>query len=62
LIEFISVGGATAVEVKEKRDRVEDTLNATRTPGEGGVLSRHPVVGRSEARVRRMTRDFTASE
>jgi chaperonin GroEL (HSP60 family) len=58
LIEFISVGGATAVEVKEKKDRVEDTFNATRTPGEGGVLSRHPVAGLSEAHVRRMNPIF----
>jgi hypothetical protein len=58
LIEFISVGGATAVEVKEKKDRVEDTLNATRMPVEGGVLLRHPVARRSEARVRRMNPIF----
>src|ERR1019366_1627044 len=38
LIEFIRVGGATEVEVKEKKDRVEDALNATRAAGEEGVL------------------------
>jgi hypothetical protein len=38
LIEFISVCGTPAVEVKEKRNPVEDTFNATRTPVEEGVL------------------------
>jgi chaperonin GroEL (HSP60 family) len=32
LIEFIRFGGATDVEVKEKKDRVEDALNATSAP------------------------------
>jgi chaperonin GroEL len=34
----IRVGGATEVEVKEKKDRVEDALNATRAAVEEGVL------------------------
>src|SRR6202040_1131144 len=32
------VGGATEAEVKEKKDRVEDALNATRAAVEEGVL------------------------
>jgi len=31
----IRVGGATEIEVKEKKDRVEDALNATRAAGRG---------------------------
>jgi len=34
----IRVGGATEVEVKEKKDRVDDALNATRAVVEEGVL------------------------
>ncbi|CAH1691599.1 hypothetical protein CHELA1G11_20925 [Hyphomicrobiales bacterium] len=32
------VGGATEVEVKEKKDRVDDALNATRAAVEEGIL------------------------
>src|SRR2546421_466163 len=46
-VAVIRVGGATEVEVKEKKDRVEDALNATRAaveegivPGGGGALLR----------------------
>ncbi len=46
--DHIRVGGATEVEVKEKKDRVEDALNATRaaveegvSPGGGVALLRH---------------------
>ena len=35
---MIRVGGATEVEVKEKKDRVDDALNATRAAVEEGVL------------------------
>jgi chaperonin GroEL len=34
----IKVGGATEVEVKEKKDRVDDALNATRAAVEEGVV------------------------
>ncbi len=37
-VAVIKVGGATEVEVKEKKDRVEDALNATRAAVEEGVL------------------------
>ncbi len=37
-VAVIRVGGATEVEVKEKKDRVDDALNATRAAVEGGVL------------------------
>jgi chaperonin GroEL len=37
-VAVIRVGGATEVEVKEKKDRVEDALNATRAAIEEGVL------------------------
>ena len=36
-VAVIKVGGATEVEVKEKRDRVEDAMNATRAAVEGIV-------------------------
>jgi hypothetical protein len=34
------VGGATEVEVKEKKDRVDDALHATRATVEEGILPR----------------------
>ena len=37
-VAVIRVGGATEVEVKEKKDRVEDAMNATRAAVEEGVL------------------------
>ena len=37
-VAIIRVGGATEVEVKEKKDRVEDALNATRAAVEEGIL------------------------
>jgi len=37
-VAVIRVGGATEVEVKEKKDRVDDALNATRAAVEEGVL------------------------
>lgn len=46
-VAVIRVGGSTEVEVKERRDRVDDALNATRAaveegivPGGGGALAR----------------------
>jgi chaperonin GroEL len=37
-VAVIRVGGATEVEVKEKKDRVDDALNSTRAAVEEGVL------------------------
>src|SRR5258705_2590546 len=37
-VAVIRVGGATEIEVKEKKDRVEDALNATRAAGHEGSL------------------------
>ena len=37
-VAVIKVGGATEIEVKEKKDRVEDALNATRAAVEEGVV------------------------
>jgi len=38
-VAVIKVGGATEVEVKEKRDRVEDAMNATRAAVEEGIVA-----------------------
>ncbi len=38
-IAIIRVGGATEIEVKEKKDRVEDAMNATRAAVEEGVVA-----------------------
>ena len=35
---MIQVGGATEVEVKERKDRVDDALNATRAAVEEGIV------------------------
>jgi len=37
-VAVVRVGGATEVEVKEKRDRVEDAMNATRAAVEEGIV------------------------
>src|SRR5437588_237011 len=37
-VAVIRVGGATEVEVKERKDRVDDALHATRAAGEEGIL------------------------
>jgi chaperonin GroEL len=37
-VAVVRVGGATEVEVKEKKDRVEDALNATKAAVEEGIL------------------------
>jgi chaperonin GroEL len=37
-VAVISIGGATEVEVKEKKDRVDDALNATRAAVEEGIV------------------------
>src|SRR5580658_3552368 len=38
-VAIIRVGGATEVEVKEKKDRVDDALNATRAAVEEGIVA-----------------------
>jgi len=38
-VAVISIGGATEVEVKEKKDRVDDALNATRAAVEEGIVA-----------------------
>ena len=45
-VAVIRVGGATEVAVKEKKDRVEDALNAPRAAVEEGVLPGAVVVGK----------------
>ena len=35
---MIKVGGSTEVEVKERKDRVDDALNATRAAVEEGIV------------------------
>src|ERR1700734_3670287 len=37
-VAVIRIGGATEIEVKEKKDRVEDALNATRAAVEEGIV------------------------
>ena len=37
-VAVISIGGATEVEVKERKDRVDDALNATRAAVEEGIV------------------------
>jgi chaperonin GroEL len=37
-VAVIKVGGATEIEVKEKRDRVEDAMNSTRAAVEEGIV------------------------
>ncbi len=38
-VAVVHVGGATEIEVKERKDRVEDALNSTRSAVEEGVVS-----------------------
>jgi len=38
-VAVISVGGANTVEIREKRDRIEDALNATRAALDEGIVS-----------------------
>jgi chaperonin GroEL len=37
-VAIIKVGGSTEIEVKERKDRVDDALNATRAAVEEGVV------------------------
>src|SRR5258708_7687231 len=41
-VAIVRVGGSTEVEVKEKKDRVDDALNATRAAFQEGLV---PLVG-----------------
>ena len=43
-VAVIKVGGATEVEVKERKDRVEDALNATRAAVEEGIVTGGQVI------------------
>jgi chaperonin GroEL len=57
-VAVIRVGGATEVEVKEKKDRVEDALNATRAAVEEGVVPGGGVaLLRAKKAVGRLTND-----
>jgi chaperonin GroEL len=57
-VAVIRVGGATEVEVKEKKDRVEDALNATRAAVEEGIVAGGGVaLLRAKKAVGRITND-----
>ncbi len=57
-VAVIRVGGATEVEVKEKKDRVEDALNATRAAVEEGIVPGGGVaLLRAKKSVGRLTND-----
>jgi chaperonin GroEL len=57
-VAVIHVGGATEVEVKEKKDRVEDALNATRAAVEEGIVPGGGVaLLRAKKAVGRLTND-----
>jgi len=57
-VAVIHVGGATEVEVKEKKDRVEDALNATRAAVEEGIVPGGGVaLLRAKKTVGRLTND-----
>jgi chaperonin GroEL len=57
-VAVIRVGGATEVEVKEKKDRVDDALNATRAAVEEGIVPGGGVaLLRAKAAVAKLTTD-----
>jgi chaperonin GroEL len=57
-VAVIRVGGATEVEVKEKKDRVDDALNATRAAVEEGIVPGGGVaLLRAKKAVGRLTND-----
>ena len=59
-VAVIRVGGATEVEVKEKKDRVDDALNATRAAVEEGIVAGGGVaLLRAKAAVARSSRATT---
>src|SRR4028118_1491093 len=55
-VAVIRVGGATEVEVKEKKDRVDDALNATRAAAAEGIRAGGRVAGRRARPGRRRDR------
>ena len=57
-VAIIKVGGATEVEVKERKDRVDDALNATRAAVEEGIVPGGGVaLLRAKAAVRKINSD-----
>jgi chaperonin GroEL len=57
-VAVIRVGGATEVEVKERKDRVDDALNATRAAVEEGIVPGGGVaLLRAKEAVRKLTSD-----
>jgi chaperonin GroEL len=56
-VAVIRVGGATEIEVKEKKDRVDDALNATRAAVEEGIV---PGGGVALLRAKRAIKDLTS--
>ncbi|MBV1705093.1 MAG: chaperonin GroEL [Hyphomicrobiales bacterium] len=59
-VAVIRVGGATEVEVKEKKDRVDDALNATRAAVEEGIVPGGGVaLLRAKAAVKKVTSDVS---
>jgi len=57
-VAVIRVGGATEVEVKEKKDRVDDALNATRAAVEEGIVpGGGAALLRAKAAVEKLTSD-----
>ena len=55
---MLKVGGATEIEVKERKDRVDDALNATRAAVEEGIVPGGGVaLLRAKAAVDRVTSD-----
>ncbi len=57
-VAVIRVGGVTEVEVKEKKDRVDDALNATRAAVEEGIVPGGGVaLLRAQKAVRKLTSD-----
>lgn len=58
-VAVISVGAATEVELKEKKDRVEDAVNATKAAVEEGIV---PGGGVAFLRARKVLQDFAGTE
>jgi chaperonin GroEL (HSP60 family) len=54
-VAIIKVGGLTEVEVKERKDRVDDALHATRAAVEKGVVPGGGVVSGSLQNSKRQT-------
>jgi chaperonin GroEL len=57
-VAVIKVGGATEIEVKERKDRVDDALNATRAAVEEGVVAGEGVDGHHGQRLERRRRSW----